>query len=96
MGGCSRYGYILAMIRGMLTFSTLVSIVFFPWPFTAALALIASLTEPLVPLAAGIVADTLYYGYHAYALPLFTLYGALLTALALLVRSRLMASSITQ
>ena len=77
------------MTRGLLTLLTFVSTVFFPWPLTVLLALGLSLFEPLVPLAAGIFADTLYYAPQAGALPLFTVYGALVTALAFFVRSRL-------
>lgn len=82
------------MMRGTLTLLSLVSTVFFPWPLTALLALASSLLEPLVPLAAGLLADTLYYTPHAGALPLFTLYGALATAFAFFVRSRLSKSII--
>ncbi|MDO8593391.1 MAG: hypothetical protein Q7R59_00635 [bacterium] len=82
------------MMRGTLTILSFVSAVLFPWPFTALLALAASFTEPLVPLAAGLFADTLYYAPQAHVLPLFTLYGALLTALAFFVRDRLKTSII--
>ncbi|MHB8710537.1 MAG: hypothetical protein ACYC6X_03250 [Minisyncoccota bacterium] len=77
------------MMRGLLTGSSLISVIFFPWPFTVSLALISSLTEPLVPLAVGLFADTLYYAPSAGQLPLFTLFGAVATVIALLVRSRL-------
>jgi hypothetical protein len=77
------------MMRGILTLSTFISVVLFPWPFSVLLALVASGVEPLVPLAVGIFADTLYYTPQAGAVPLFTLYGAVATALALLVRSQL-------
>ncbi len=80
------------MMRGALTFFTLVSILFFPWPFAATLAIVGAFAEPLVPLAAGIFADTLYYTPHANALPLFTLYGAVVTSITFIVRSRLRAS----
>lgn len=77
------------MIRGILTLFTFVSTILFPWPFTVTLALISSFTEPFVPLAVGVFADTLYYAPQAYALPLFTLFGAVLTTVALLLRSQL-------
>lgn len=77
------------MIRGVLTILSLVSAMFFPWPFTAILALIVSPFEPLVPLVVGLFVDTLYYVPQAGALPLSTLYGAAATALAFFVRSRL-------
>lgn len=80
------------MMRGILTFSTLASVIFFPWPFAATLAVVGVFVEPLVPLAAGIFADTLYYTPHANALPFFTLYGAIVTIVAFIVRSRLRAS----
>jgi len=82
------------MIRGALTLLTFVSTVIFPWPLSVLLALAASLFEPLVPLAAGLFMDTLYYTPQAGTLPLYTLYGALATALAFLVRSRLKAGII--
>jgi hypothetical protein len=82
------------MMRGILTLFTFVSVIFFPWPFTALLALVSSLTEPLVPLAVGMFADTLYYAPSAGALPFFTLAGAVATTIALLVRSRLRAGII--
>jgi hypothetical protein len=82
-----------SMMRGALTLSTFVSIVFFPWPLSALLALAASFFEPLVPLAAGIFFDTLYYAPSAHGLPLFTVCGAVVTAIAFLVRSQLSADS---
>lgn len=85
------------MIRnGILTIATFVSVLFFPWPLSALLALIASCFEPLVPLAAGLFADTLYYAPSAGALPTFTLYGLVVSIVAALVRSRLRASSIRE
>lgn len=84
------------MMRGVLAISTLVSVLFFPWPLTASLALVSSLVEPLVPLAAGLFADTLYYTPHAGTVPLFTLLGAVVTVIALFVRSRLKASIIRE
>lgn len=83
------------MIRGVLTLSTFVSAILFPWPFTAFLAFGTSLLEPLVPLAVGLFADTLYYIPQAGSVPLSTIYGALLTALAFFVRSRLKTSIIS-
>ena len=77
------------MMRGVLTLAALVSVVFFPWPLTALFALSVSLFEPLVPLSAGLLADTLYYAPSSGGLPLFTIYGAVATALAFFVRSRL-------
>lgn len=81
-------------MRGVYTFLTFVSAALFPWPLTAFLALALSFSEPLLPLAAGLFVDVLYYAPHAQALPLFTLSGALATVSAFLVRSRLKASII--
>jgi len=77
------------MMRFLGTLLTFVSVIFFPWPLTACLALGFASIEPLVPLAAGIFVDTLYYSAYGGALPLFTLCGALATAGAFFVRSRL-------
>ena len=82
------------MMRGTLVVLSFISTIFFPWLFTVLLALAAALLEPLTPLALGLFADTLYYPPQAHAFPLFTLYGALVTALAFFVRSRLKTSII--
>lgn len=83
------------MIRnGLLTLSTFVSIILFPWPLSALLAVVTSFFEPLVPIAAGIFADTLYWAPGAGALPTFTLYGLILSVITVLVRSRLSAGII--
>lgn len=82
------------MIRGLLTVLTFISVILFPWPLSALLALISSLYVPLVPLAVGLFADTLYYAPQANLLPLFTIFGAVISIAALFVRSRLMASII--
>ena len=79
--------------NGALTVSTFVSVIFFPWPLSVLLALVVSFFEPLVPLAAGIFADTLYYAPQA-GIPVFTLYGLALSVIAGAVRSRLSASII--
>jgi hypothetical protein len=81
------------MMRGILTLATFVSVVLFPWPLTALLALASAFLEPLVPFAVGIFADTLYYSPQVALLPLFTLYGAVTTVVALFVRSRLSTGS---
>ncbi|MDE1919540.1 MAG: hypothetical protein KGH56_02450 [Patescibacteria group bacterium] len=80
------------MMRGLLTLLTLVSVVFFPWPLAALLAILSASLEPLVPLAAGLLADTLYYAPQAQAFPVFTLYGLLCTIIAFFVRSRFRTS----
>lgn len=83
-------------MQGILTCITFVSVIFFPWPLTTLFALVSSVKEPFVPLAVGLFADTLFYAPHAYAFPLFTLFGAIVTALALLVRSQLRQSIIRE
>ena len=50
-----------AMTRKLGTLIACLSVVLFPWPLTAFLSLSISLFEPLVPLAVGLLADTLYY-----------------------------------
>lgn len=80
--------------NGILTISTFISVVLFPWPLTTILALITSFFEPIVPLAAGLFTDTLYYTPHAGSLPVFTLYGLGLSILSIFVRRKLRASSI--
>ncbi|MCX6786979.1 MAG: hypothetical protein NTY93_00400 [Candidatus Kaiserbacteria bacterium] len=82
------------MIRGLLVFFVFISIVFLPWPFAVALTLISSFFIPLLPLAAGLFADTLYYTPHAGLLPFFTLYGVIATIIIFFVRSRLKTSTI--
>jgi hypothetical protein len=77
------------MIRKIGIIATFLSALFFPWPLTAVLALGVSLSEPLVPLAAGLFADALYYTSSASALPFFTISGAIATGIAFFVRSRL-------
>lgn len=80
--------------NGILTIATFVSTILFPWPLTAVLAVAAAFFEPLVPLAAGLFADTLYFVPRAGAWPIYTLWGLVLTVVALFVRSRLGASII--
>lgn len=82
------------MMRGLLTIGTFVSAILFPWPLTALLALAAGFSEPLVPLAAGLFADTLYFTPQAEAFPVFTLAGLLLSIGVVFVRSRLRAGII--
>jgi hypothetical protein len=82
------------MMRGLFTLLSFISAILFPWPLTILVTLGIALFEPLVPLAIGIFADTLYYTPQAGTLPLFTMYGALVTIVAFLVRSRLKTSII--
>jgi cation transporter-like permease len=87
-------GDVDAMIRVLLTVFSLATVIFFPWPFAAAIALMASSIEPLIPLAAGIFADTLYLAPHTSVVPYFSVWGALTTVIVLLVRRWLEASII--
>ena len=80
-------------MRGILTIATFLSIILFPFHYAVLLALVTAYSEPFVPLAAGLFADTLYYTPHAYAVPYFTLGGALITGMTLFVQSRLRSSS---
>lgn len=82
------------MIRSVGILATFFSAIFFPWPFTAFLALIVAFFEPWIPLAAGLFIDTLYYLPHTGTLPVFTFAGALSTGIAFFVRSRLKASPV--
>lgn len=82
------------MIRGVLTIGTFISVIFFPWSFTVLLAIVASFLEPLIPLAVGLFADTLYYSPHVNLVPLFTLLGTLVTSIAFFVRSRIRTGTI--
>lgn len=75
------------MMRGAVTVLTFLSAFFFPWQLTALLALVSTAYEPWVPFAAGIFVDTLYYTQGT--VPVFALSGALVSALAFFVRSRM-------
>ena len=83
------------MIRGTFTALTLFSVVLFPWPFAALLALIGALPIPLLPLATGLLVDVLYYVPAPHTLPLATVVGALVSGGAYHVRSRLKMGIIT-
>jgi hypothetical protein len=76
------------MMRGVFTLLAFASTILFPWLCTVLLTLGLAVFEPLLPLAIGLFADTLYYAPQA-GLPLFTLYGLLATVLVFLVRTRL-------
>lgn len=65
------------------------SLIFLPWPVSAALALFAAPAIPLAPLALGIMADALYFSPGVSLVPLASLVGAVASALALLLRARL-------
>ena len=78
-------GVALATLSGAL-----LSLFLFPWPLTAALALSTALFVPAAPLALGLAADALYWSPSLHAIPFATIAGAFASALALLVRSRLL------
>lgn len=84
----------MTLRNGSLTILTFLSAILFPWPLTAFLACIVSSVEPLVPLAAGLFADVLYYTPGAGAFPLFTVSGLILSMIAAFVRSQLRPSII--
>lgn len=79
------------MIKNGAIVAAFFSVILFPWPLTAGLALLLAPFEPLVPLAIGIFADTLYYSHQGSLLPMATLSGAVVTVVAFFVRSRLKA-----
>lgn len=71
----------LAMLAALL------SVLFLPHVLTMAVAVGASFFSPLAPLAAGLLADALFYTPQSYPMPFYTLLGAATSAAALLVRS---------
>jgi len=81
------------MMRGIATVGTFISVIIFPWPFAATLAFVTAFSEPLVPLAAGLFTDTLYYTHVTGSWPVFTLSGAGVTIIASVVHRRLRTST---
>jgi len=81
-------------MRGSVTFLVFISTMVFPWPLTVLLVLAASSIEPLIPFAAGLFADTLYYVPHDAALPLWSIGGGVVSLIASVVHSRLRTGSI--
>jgi hypothetical protein len=79
------------MKSGILTIASFISALFFPWPYTAVIAVGAAVFEPLVPLAVGLFVDILYYSPVTSTLPLFTLGGAVVSIVAYIVRTRVRA-----
>lgn len=77
------------MTAGVLTILTFISIILFPWGVSVLLALAAGSRDPLVPLAAGIFADLLYYSPSVAAFPYSTLLGIVAATGLFFVRSRL-------
>lgn len=78
---------LLPGMRGILVLFPFISVLFFPWPLSVLLALGIGAYEPLVPLAAGIFADTLYYSPGS-GWPIFSLAGLAATVLISIFRSR--------
>lgn len=76
------------MIAILGTIGTMLSAMIFPWQLTALLALSVAVVEPLVPVAAGVLIDVLYYTSGA-GLPWASILGLLATIGAYVVRSRL-------
>lgn len=83
------------MKNGVFTIATFISVILFPWPLAVLVAAATAFFEPLVPLAAGLFADTLYFAPGAGAVPVFTLYGFAFSLAAMFVRSRLRTSIIS-
>lgn len=79
--------YDFAMTRHALLISAFLAPLYAPIGFAVVLALSAALFFPLAPLAVGLFVDALYFNAAANTLPLYTLLGAVASALALLVRS---------
>jgi len=82
------------MIRFFLIALSFLSLLLFPWPFSVVLTLAFSLYVPFLPIAIGLFADVLYYTSNTEVLPLLTLYGAITTGIALIVRNRISNSII--
>lgn len=79
----------MTLRNGTLTVASFVSVILFPWPLSVFLAVAASFFEPLLPIAVGLFADTLYYAPEAAKFPVFTMYGLIWSTIVVLVRSRL-------
>jgi len=69
-------GYVVAVARGAFVVTALLSPFFFTAFTTTLLALVAGAFTPLVPLAAGLLLDTLYWSSGASTVPWYTIYGA--------------------
>lgn len=78
-----------------LVVSALLSVILFPFVYTAVLTVLASPVLPLLPLIVSLFADILYWTPSTGAIP-FTCYGVLATGIAYLVRNRLKASIIVE
>ena len=77
------------VIRNVLLVVTLFSALVLPWVVPALAALALSVWVPLAPFATGLLLDALYWAPHAAWLPWGTVLGALTTAAAYFVRTRI-------
>jgi hypothetical protein len=75
------------MTRGALVAGAFLSLLWLPWFCTAGIAVMGALFVPLLPAALGVLYDALYGAPHGF--PLATALGAVCTAGALFVRTRL-------
>jgi hypothetical protein len=75
-------------MRHVLFALALIGPFLFPWPFTAALALLAAIYFPLAPVIVGMLTDVLYYAHGAasYGLPWWSTVGLIATLIAYGVR----------
>ena len=71
-----------------------ISTILFPWQCTVLLVGISSFFIPLLPIAIGIFADTLYYTSKVSLVPLYTICGVIISGAMFLVRQRLQAGTI--
>jgi hypothetical protein len=57
----------------------------FPWPYTLVLSIVASLFFPPTAIIVGALMDFLYYLPHAGSVPIFTIFGVLISTMAYFV-----------
>ncbi len=74
------------MIFRFLSIFALFSPFFFPWLYTAVVAIIASARYPLVAFIVGIEIDALYYVHGVTSLPYASVWGIIVMILAILIR----------
>lgn len=85
------------MLIRILTLSVAFMLIFMvPWPVALIGILGASLLVPMAGLGLGIVADLLYFIPGTAFMPLMTLYGALISGVALLVHRFVKTRIITE
>jgi hypothetical protein len=82
------------MMRGIASCASMASVVLFPWPVAAVLAIVFSVQVPLLPVAVGLFTDVVYWHSFAGLIPLGTVAGCVCTIAAFLVRMRLNAGII--